>query len=571
MSNGKTGDMEKIQELLKNKTILYSAIGATVLIVVLLIVGIVMMSKPKDKAQTYEKVIDTPFVLFTTDNAGKAIEVQALLARQNIAATRKAEGSKTTLMLEKYTASQRDQALLTIVSSGLMDQYVGLEIFDKGDFTSTKEDKKIRLARAINGELSRLIRKIDPIENASVFISIPEQTMFSQDKKPVTATVQIVIPSGTKLEVNKVRAIQNLLLGSVSGLTSENISITDTNGNVYNSIANSSDDQLAKLQEQDQYMQAKVASQLDRLVGKGNYVVTVSTFLRQVPKETTRIEYDPNSKIALTEQTFSEGLGDRTQDSNAGLNAVSVYLPNGLPASGSDSSQNRNYTRTARETQYGISKSQTTEYSKTGTVEEISIAVTIESSAMPSNMTLDELKAQVARSASPKVSIDNVSIAFSDSIEPYLAGDKPVNLPKPDESGNPWWLTIALVIILLTAGYTYLSKKLKEKAEKQQEEVEALRKKTADQEKQLNDVNLKASQLIEKQQQMAQGLMEQQALSQQFVQQISNQQQAAPAIPQQPQQAVNELEDVLDDVRSDLSVADVDELGDQVKSWLERS
>lgn len=571
MSNGKTGDMEKIQELLKNKTILYSAIGATVLIVVLLIVGIVMLSKPKDKAQTYEKVIDTPFVLFTTDNAGKAIEVQALLARQNIAATRKAEGAKTTLMLEKYTASQRDQALLTIVSSGLMDQYVGLEIFDKGDFTSTKEDKKIRLARAINGELSRLIRKIDPIENASVFISIPEQTMFSQDKKPVTATVQIVIPSGTKLEANKVRAIQNLLLGSVSGLTSENISITDTNGNVYNSIANSSDDQLAKLQEQDQYMQAKVASQLDRLVGKGNYVVTVSTFLRQVPKETTRIEYDPNSKIALTEQTFSEGLGDRTQDSNAGLNAVSVYLPNGLPASGSDSSQNRNYTRTARETQYGISKSQTTEYSKTGTVEEISIAVTIESSAMPSNMTLDELKAQVARSASPKVSIDNVSIAFSDSIEPYLAGDKPVNLPKPDESGNPWWLTIALVIILLTAGYTYLSKKLKEKAEKQQEEVEALRKKTADQEKQLNDVNLKASQLIEKQQQMAQGLMEQQALSQQFVQQISNQQQAAPAIPQQPQQAVNELEDVLDDVRSDLSVADVDELGDQVKSWLERS
>lgn len=562
--------MEKIQELLKNKTVLYSAIGATILIVVFLIVGIVMMSKPKDKSQTYEKVIDTPFELFTTDNPGKAIEVQALLARENIVAKRKAEGSKTTLSLEKYTPSQRDQALLTIVSSGLMDQYVGLEIFDKGDFTSTKEDKKIRLARAINGELSRLIRKIDPIENASVFISIPEQTMFSQDKKPITATVQIVIPSGTKLETNKIRAIKNLLLGSVSGLIAENISITDTNGNVYNSIANSSDDQLAKLQEQDQYMQAKVASQLDRLVGKGNYVVTVSTFLRQVPKETTKIEYDPNSKIALTEQTFSEGLGDRTQDSNAGLNAVSVYLPNGLPASGSDSSQNRNYTRTARETQYGISKSQTTEYSKTGSVEEISIAVTIESSAMPSNMTLDELKAQVARSASPKVSIDNVSIAFSDSIEPYLAGDKPVNLPKPDESGNPWWLTIALVIILLTAGYTYLSKKLKEKAEKQQEEVDALRKKTADQEKQLNDVNLKASQLIEKQQQMAQGLMEQQALSQQFVQQISNQQQA-PAIPQQPQQAVNELEDVLDDVRSDLSVADVDELGDQVKSWLERS
>ena len=188
-------------------------------------------------------------------------------------------------------------------------------------------------------------------------------------------------------------------------------------------------------------------------------------------------------------------------------------------------------------------------------------------------MTLDELKAQVARSASPKVNVDNVSIAFSDSIEPYLAGDKPVNLPKPDESGNPWWLTVALVVILLTAGYTFLSKKLKEKAEKQQEEVEALRKKAADQEKQLNDVNLKASQLIEKQQQMAQGLLEQQALSQQFVQQITNQQQApAPAIQQQaPSQAVEELQDVLDDVSTDLSSANVDELGDQVKSWLEKA
>lgn len=68
---------------------------------------------------------------------------------------------------------------MAIVQSGLMDQNVGLEVFDKGDFTSTKEDKKIRLTRAINGELSRLIKRIDGVENASVFISIPEQTMFT--------------------------------------------------------------------------------------------------------------------------------------------------------------------------------------------------------------------------------------------------------------------------------------------------------------------------------------------------------------------------------------------------------
>ncbi len=564
--------MEKLQELLKNKNVLYAAIGVAVLILVIIIVVIIMaVSKPKDNSQTYEKTIEQPFILFTTDNAGKAIEVQALLAREGIVADRTAEGSKTTLSLKKYKPSERDRALLTIVSSGLMDQYVGLEIFDKGDFTSTKEDKRIRLVRAINGELSRLIRKIDPIENASVFVSIPEQTMFSSDKKPVTATVQICIPSGTKLERTKVKAIENLLLGSVSGLLAENISITDTNGNVYNSIINSVDDQLSKLQESDQYMQSKVASQLDRLIGKGNYVVTVSTFLRQVPVEKTSIIYDPTQKTAVTEQTFTEGLGDKTRDSNSGLNAVSIYLPNGLPAAGSDSSQNRNYNRTARETQYGVSKTQINEYSKTGVIEDISIAVTIESSAMPANVTLQELKELIAGAASPKVSAENVSIAYADSIEPYLASDKPVNLPKPDESGNPWWLTVVLVVLGLIFGFVVVSKKLKEKSEKQQKEVEDLRQKAAAQEKQLRDVNLKASQLSEKAAQIAQGLMEQQALSQQVVAQISNQQQAA--IPQQQvQQQTNEdLQDVIEDVTADMNLTDTEELTEQVKSWIEKS
>lgn len=561
--------MEKIQELLKNKTVMYAAIGV-VAVLLFLIIGMVIYfgTKPKDNAQTYEKVINEPFVLFTTDNPGKAIEVQALLARENIVATRKAEGSKTTLSLEKYTPSQRDQALLTIVSSGLMDQYVGLEIFDKGDFTSTKDDKRIRLVRAINGELSRLIRKIKPIENASVFISIPEQTMFQSDKKPITATVQIVIPSGTKLERTKVKAIENLLLGCVAGLTAENIAITDTNGNVYNSIINAADDQLAKLQENDQYMQSKVASQLDKLIGKGNYVVTVSTFLRQVPQEKTTISYDPSSRIPITEQTFSEGLGDQTRDSNAGLNAVSVYLPNGLPAAGSDSSQNRSYSRTAREVNYGVGKIHTSEFSAKGTVEDISIAVTLDSSAMPANVTLDELKELIARAASPKVKAENVTIAYSDAIDPYLASDKPVNLPKPDESGNPWWLTVALVVLGLIFGFLLVSKKLKKKAEEQQQEVDALRQKSAEQEKQLREVNLKASQLIEKQAQFAQGLMEQQALSQQVAAQITNQQNAAPA----PQLQTNEnLQDVLDDVRADIIQNDSDELVEQVKSWIEKA
>ena len=537
------------KDILNNKPLLYGIIGALVLSVALIItIGFAISAKSGDGPKAVkEKVIKENLDLLTTDNLGKAIEIQALLAREGINIQRRVDGTKSTLYLQNYTMSERDRVLLAIVKSGLMDQNVGLEIFDKGDFTSTKEDKRIRLARAINGELSRLIRKIPPIENASVFISIPEQTMFSADQKPITATVQVVMPSGEKLDAMKIKAIRNLLLGSINGLTSENISITDTNGNVYDSIITAEDDILQKLQENDAYMQQKVSKQLDKLVGKGNYVATVSTYLRESPMDRSTIDFDPNKKTAVTEQTFSEGLGDQTRDSNRGINAVSVYLPNGLPASNADSSQDRSYSRTARETQYGVAKIQTSEFLKPGIVEDISIAVTLEESAIPPNTTLEEMKVLIANAASPKASPDNVQIAFSDTIDPFLAGDKPEALPKPDATGNPWWIAIALIVIGLLGSLKFLSDKVKEAQEKQKQEIEMLREKALEQEKQLRDVNLKAAELIEKQAQMSQGLLEQR------------------------NQSLPEINSVLSELSNEMEDIDDEEIAEHVKSWIEKA
>jgi len=539
------------QKLLENKPLLYGIIGGLVVILALFItVGMVMSSNNSSAPKVVkEKVIDKPLDLLTTDNLGKAIEIQALLAREGIVADRKMDGQKSVLYLAKYTMTQRDRALLAIVKSGLIDQNIGLEIFDKGDFTSTKEDKRIRLTRAINGELSRLIRKIPPIENASVFVSIPDQVMFEQDQKPITATVQIVMPSGEKLDNMKIKAIRNLLLGSVNGLSAENISITDTNGNVYDSIASADDDMLAKLEENDRYMQAKVKTQLDKLIGKGNYAVTVSTYLRQAPMQKEQIDFDPTKKTALTEQTFSEGLGDQTRDTNKGISAVSVYLPNGLPASNADSSQSRSYSRTAREIQYGVPKIQTSELVKPGTIEDISIAVTLEESAIPANMTLEELKILIAKAASPMAKAENVEIAFADSVDPFLAGDKPESLPKPDSTGNPWWIAIALLLSGLLVGLKFLSDKVKKSQEKQKAEIEMLREKAQNQEKQLRDVNLKAAELIEKQTQLAQGMLEQ----------------------KQQAQAIPTINSTLSDLTSELEELDENDVAENLKSWIEKS
>ena len=544
-------------KLLENKALLFGSLGAVVIVIAIIVsISIAVNSGGGSGAAkpVSEKVIKEPLDLLTTENLGKALEIQSLLAREGIIASRKADGQKSIIYLKTYTMDQRDRALMTIVKSGLVDQNVGLEIFDKGDFTSTKQDKQIRLTRAKNGELARLIRKLDSVENATVFISIPEQdSMFTTMKKPVTATVQVAIAAGEKLPPLQVRAITNLLLGSVSELDSEHISITDTNGNVYTDMMDADDQMLQKLQENDKYMQQKVSRQLDRLLGAGNYTATVSTFLRQAPMERSRIEYDPNSKTAVAEQSFSEGLGDQTRDSNKNPNAVSVYIPNGIVAGGQDSSQDRSYNRTATETQYGVTKTQTMEYIRPGVIEEISIAVTMEKSAMPAETTTQELKELIANAASPKASADNVTIAFSDASDLNLAGDRQANLPKPDESGNPWWITIALCVIGLICVTKMVHTKLRKAQEEHEKEVNALRQKEMEQDRMIQEMNARAAQLTERQSELAQGLLE-------------AQQREYLAL-----HTTDELVNTLANMSANISEADEEIAADKIKSWIEET
>lgn len=550
-----------VQEILENKPLLYGIIAGVVLLIVVVIIGAVVASNGGGGKDNNAQVVGgEPLTanvnLLTTDNLGKALEIQALLAKQGITAERQLDGTKSMLVLnknncstltKKCTITDRDKAIIAIVQSGLVDQNVGLEIFDKGDFTSTKEDKRIRLARAMNGELARLIKQIPPIQNATVFISIPETGNYFETPKPKTATVQIVIPSGEKLDQLKIKAITNLLLGSVTGLEAQNIAITDTNGNVYHSVMNAEDEMLQRLEENDKYMQQKISKQLDRLVGPGNYVATVSTFLRQAPVERFSIEYDPTKKASVSEQSFREGLGDQTKDQSKGINAVSTYLPNGLPTGGSDSSQNRNYSRTATETQYGVTKTQTNEYIKPGIVEDISIAVTLDKNNLPTDTTIEELKELIARAASPKVSAANVSIAFTTSNDPYLTPERQQNMPKPDETGNPWWLALIFSALGLIVIFKAVSDKVKRVREENEMEVETLRQRAMEQERQLNDINSRASQLTQRQSELAQDLI--------------NQQHRA-AIPQFDESL---LIDSLDSISGEIT----EDAADKIKSWIE--
>lgn len=550
--------MEKLQQ---DRRIQIAVAAVAVGIIVL--IAVVVLTAGGNKGGTEDKIIKPEQMnLATVTNVGKAIEIQALLARQGIHLTQLVEGEKITLSFEKDAKeSTRDKALITLVQSGLMDKNVGLESFDKGDLTASREEKRIKLVRAQQGELTRLIKKIDPIEDASVSIAIPEQTLFRSEEKPMSATVQVTLPVGTRLGRDKIKAISNLVVGSLTGLDASHVSISDTNGNTYNSVLDPSSDMEDKLEDQDNYMKQKVATQLDRLVGAGNYVVTVSTELRQAPKETMVQSFDPQGAVVSSKQAFNENLNTNNGPGAGG--PASSFLPNALGNTTVTGGANKDYLRNGVEVSYNNSKTQWMETRPVGMVEDISIAVTIDANHFPGDLSLNQLQTLLAHAASPKVQPENVSIVKSD----MQTGPAPINnvsdmSEMPQDMSWLWWAggatLFCIVMILLLSMQKGGKGTMDEGYMQTQAEIQQLREFAVQQQAQLQAT-----------QQQAQMLLEMQQKQMQQAQELENTViEAQKRLPQTGgiQQTLEELREVV----SQEELED-DDLDLQIKSWIESS
>lgn len=109
----------------------------------------------------------------------------------------------------------------------------GYEIFDSASNLGVTEfDKRIRLVRALSGEMERAIMQFDVVDYAYVEIVIPEKRLFSSEQPPVTSSILIKRKSGVGIDDQTIYAIIQLVSNSVEGLLPKNISVVDTEGRV---------------------------------------------------------------------------------------------------------------------------------------------------------------------------------------------------------------------------------------------------------------------------------------------------------------------------------------------------
>jgi flagellar biosynthesis/type III secretory pathway M-ring protein FliF/YscJ len=635
----------QIQALLENRRLMMIIGGAVALVLIILIVMGVMMNGGGSKIPALEKMKkDT--VLARVTSIGRAIEIQALLARQGLQVEYDASQGDTKIDLkfhEDATYKDRDKALLAIVQSGLMDSNVGLEAFDKGDLTASREEKRIKLVRAQQGELARLIKKIDPIEDAAVSIAIPEPSIFRADEKPVTASVQVSLASGSTLTHDQVRAITNLVVGSIQGLDEKHVSISDTNGTTYNSILSSGADLGDELKEQDSYMRQKIVAQLDHLVGAGNYVVTVSTEVRQAPRETMVEQFDPQGAVLSSKQSFNENMNsnkitraavgpasivlpnnlDNTAISNAlpaagnpltgiapvaggvplnnlnalGASMMGTAVPSGVVTSSTQPNGGKDYLRNGVEVSYRNSKTQWLETSPAGMVEDISVAVTIDSNHYPDSINLNDLQVLLARAASPKVRPENVSIARTDlrggqAISGQGAGTEngggiqpgSGNAPPPETPMDLSWMLWAggavlaclLIILILNMTRKPSPSPLDESFMQAQHEMQQLREISQQQQAQLQMTQQQTQMLMEAQQRQVEQALTMEENRGRYAHNPDAVLQPALAVGASGAMEYNaeSLQETLADLREDLKHAADDpdsDLDIQIRNWIESS
>lgn len=184
---------------------------------------------------------------------------------------------------------------LSVAGAGLpANSDAGYALLDDMSMTSSEFQQQVTYQRALEGELAKTIGAMDGVQAASVKLAIPQETVFVAEKAAPTASVFVETRAGSSVTTASVQAIVHLVSASIQGMQAEDVAVIDANGVVLSTVGGDSSTlmQAGQVSDYEHRVAANVQAMLDRVVGVGNAVVSVSA----------ELDYD---KTARTTETFS--------------------------------------------------------------------------------------------------------------------------------------------------------------------------------------------------------------------------------------------------------------------------
>ncbi|PKL08608.1 MAG: flagellar M-ring protein FliF [Spirochaetae bacterium HGW-Spirochaetae-7] len=176
-------------------------------------------------------------------------------------------------------------------------------VFSIDRFTVTDFERNVNLRKAIIQEVTKHIESLSDIDKANVVIEIPEDKLFTEDQKPVMASIILYPKPGADISTNrkKLEGVQKIIRFAVSGLADENIVITDQNGLVLNDFAGLEDfDRIERTKREQQLVQRQEAYYRAAVL-KALQQIYTSDRVRDL---NIKIDMDMSKKSVSTEEHF---------------------------------------------------------------------------------------------------------------------------------------------------------------------------------------------------------------------------------------------------------------------------
>lgn len=255
----------------------------------------------------------------------------------------------------------------------------GYEIFDSMSLGATPFQQNINLVRAIQGELAKTIMTLEPVAHARVHIVQPETNVFIRDEKPVTASVVVKVRPGASLGRDATQGIVALLAGSVKGLTTDNVTVLDTDSRVLSEKRKSaqgmaSTDQLSHQLEVESHLVAKAQEILTRaLGGPGRAVVRVTANMsfRHVTESSEK--FDPEGKVITHESVSSSKT--TSPGGPRGPAGTASNLPPAVAAGAGAAAAGPSANEEVTESKYAVSVVNRTHEEQLETINRLTVAV----------------------------------------------------------------------------------------------------------------------------------------------------------------------------------------------------
>jgi flagellar M-ring protein FliF len=277
------------------------------------------------------------------------------------------------------------QARVALASKGLSasgSSQPGFELLDKQKLGASSFQQQVAYQRALEGQIAGTIGQMTGVGGATVQLTMPQDQLFASETKPATAAV--LLGSGaSNVDAGQVKGIANLVASSVPNLKTQNVTITDSSGNMLWPTADGANGGVSSKPAAEARYDGMMAAQLNaiiqRTVGPGKASVQVQSDLNVDATQKDELAYAKKG-IALEKSTQTEKLKGAGAAGASGASGAAANIPTYAAGAGGAAGANSNYQSKKDDTKFGVGKVVTHTKVAPGAVNRLDVALVVDPS-----------------------------------------------------------------------------------------------------------------------------------------------------------------------------------------------